>query len=110
MPDDFAIKLAPTPKPTPKRDASKFRRLVIQPTEDGKNYYCLELNVIDYDSTDPEEKNTVGKSEAFTLYENAKVRMSVFEAALSKFIGDWMDSRETEQPPVPVVPDESTGA
>lgn len=109
MADDFAIKLAPAPTPAPKRDACKFRRLTIQATEDGKNYYCSELFVIDYDSADPEEKVTVGKAATFTLYENAKARMSVFEAALNKFIGDWMDSRETEEPLVPVIPDESTG-
>jgi len=110
MADDFVIKSAPVPAPAPKRDACKFRHLVIKATEDGKNYYCSELFVIDYDSADPKEKVTVGKAATFTLYKNAKARMSAFEAALNKFISDWMDSRETEEPPESVIPDEPTGA
>lgn len=110
MVDDFATKLAPAPAPAPARDVCKFRRLVITATEDGKNYYCVELNLIDYDSNDPEEKNTVGKSMPFTFYENAKERMSAFEPALKKFIEDWMVSRETEELPVPIISDEDTDA
>lgn len=110
MVDDFVTKSAPAPAPEPTRDVSKFRRLVITATEDGKNYYCSELNLIDYDSNDPKEKNIVGKSAVFTLYKNAKARMSAFEPALKKFIEDWMVSRETEEFVAPVIPDESTGA
>ena len=98
MADDFNIKAAPTPKKEPTRDKTKFRRLVIYADiETGKKLDRIELNLIDYDSNDPEEKNVVGKSVNLELRASAKGKMgAAFFSALKTFISDWMTSRDNE--------------
>lgn len=107
MADAFSIKTAPAPVAEPTRDACKFRRLCFYGTDEGKGLDRIEINLIDYDSSDPKEENTVGKSVTLELYDSAEERMSSFAAALKTFVDNWMDSRENETEHTPESEDES---
>lgn len=98
MADDFNTKAAPAPVAEPTRDRCKFRRLVIYGDEKtGKKLDHIELNLIDYDSNDPNEEIVVGKSVPLELYKNAKSEMGAeLASALKAFISKWMTSRKNE--------------